>query len=165
MDEKETLKIFEEVGRLCVSWSFLEVVTEAAIWGLLDIDDTLAPLITWNKDLEQRGKLIVEHGTLKHPSEEEALKKFNTGLRAVIQDRNIIVHGAVHKNESRPPCWTVWRGVGKGKNFPTSSDAAHIVRTNIDKLADQLRAFNARHNYGRTSRLSDQIENDWPKPL
>lgn len=162
---EDGVKFFEQIGRLCVEWSFLEMVTEAALWGLIDLDDRLAPLITWNKDMETRGKMIVEHGSAKHPEETEVLKSFNAKLRIAIQDRNIIVHGLVHKSNTRPSCWTIFRGVGKGKNFPASVEAATIVRTNLHHLSVELGEFNARHQYGQVNQISDRIESGWPKPL
>lgn len=50
---------FEEIGRLCVAWSYLEHVTEQTIWGVLELDDKLGPLITTRLDMRGRWDLIL----------------------------------------------------------------------------------------------------------
>jgi hypothetical protein len=80
-------------------------------------------------------------------------------------DRNIIVHGLVHaaiitgadidrstiniplkdarlEQLSRVPCWTVFMGEGKEKNYQVSTEAVSIVLDNIQKLGVDLREFN-----------------------
>lgn len=79
--------------------------------------------------------------------------------------RNIIVHGLIHKSDIQRPCWTVFRGIGKGKNFPASVEAATIVAGNIHKLAFELSEFNARHQYKQVNPTSERIESGWPRPL
>lgn len=166
MKDDQFPALAKSVGDLCAAWAYLEMVTEATLWGLLEIDERLAPLVTWNRDMESRGKIIVEHGSQKFPQEEEALKKINSNLRTTIQDRNIVIHGLIHKSETRPTCWTIYRGAGKGKNYPVSVKAVEIIKGNVLKIADALRDFNGRRGYTKANPIIDKVEGgDWPKPI
>jgi hypothetical protein len=166
MDEKTGIQVFEEVGRLCVSWSYLEGAMEATLCGILGLNDKLSELVTWKMDIQSRGQMIVDHAPSKHTAAEVGyLKDFNTKLKKVAKDRNIILHGRVHKSANRPSCWTVYRGEGKGKNYPVSPEAVIIARVNIHNLGLELSGFNDRHGYREFNKPSDVIETDWPKPL
>jgi hypothetical protein len=183
-----TPETFMEMGQLCSSWSYLEAVTEEVLWGILDADQRLGPLITWRLDMRSRWQLILEHAPKKHGAKEmEELRSINKHLRTVTRDRNIIVHGLVHatlnlreprpprgqpaghlmipENLMRIPCWTVFRGAEAGKNFPISTKAAKTVKENIGALARRVENFNARHGYPAGTPTNETIEADWPKPL
>src|SRR5262249_50804280 len=133
-----TPKTMEEIGRLCGAWSYLEVLTEQTLWGILDADEKLGPVITWRLDMRSRWQLILEHAPKKHDSKDiDELRAINKDLATVTRDRNIIAHGLVHAAMNFPgerpepgvvdhllkdadvmrvPCWTVFRGAEAGKN-------------------------------------------------
>jgi hypothetical protein len=178
---------FEEVGRLCAAWSYLELVTEQAIWGILEVDDKIGPVITYRLDMRGRWSLLMEWAPRKHVGGDiTELASINADIATVNTDRNIIVHGIVHalartNLETKPPpytildenitgfervpCWTVSRGSGAGKNFPISKNAVETARLNIQKVAKRVATFNARFNYTKTVTPMPDVEVDWPKPL
>jgi len=175
----------EEIGRLCGAWSFLEMVTETTLWGIVDANEKLGPLITWRLDLRSRWQLILEYGPKKHDEKVMAeLRKLNKAVAAVARDRNIIVHGLVHAQVKFPdgvkphriapedvrafnrvPCWTVFRGAEAGKSFPVSQKAVEIVRINVQNIGQKVRAFNKVQKYKGADSPSGSIEQNWPKPL
>jgi hypothetical protein len=169
--EEASPAIFQEVGRLCSAWSFLEKRTENMLWGILDADERLGPIITWRLDLRGRWQLILKHAHKKHGADQiKELRNMNKDIVVVTRDRNIIVHGLIHSwaptdSEQAPVCWTVFRGAEAGKNFPISLEAVAMVVTSIQKLGRKLIAFNETHKYERTWPRLDKIEVEWPKPL
>ena len=186
MTSEPTADTSAEIGRLCSAWAYLEFVSEIALCGIIDADEKLGPIITWRLDLRARWQLILEHAYLKHSEQEIAeLKLINKHLVNVTRDRNIIVHGMVHATAvvpspppapivvpvgvplqfERVPCWTIFRGSESGKNFRISQQAVTIVRTNVQKLAQQVNLFNSTHGYQPVTKLAEQIEVAWPEAL
>lgn len=177
----------DEIGRLCMAWAVLEARTEATLWGILGADQRLGPVITWRLDLRGRWQMVLEHAPKKHTNDEvKELRSINSALIPVMRDRNIIVHGLVHAlaivdgptapagytfaqppRFERIPCWTVFRGSEAGKSFPVSAGAVHIVRNNIDRIADRVVTFNNRNGYAQDfTWMSNPIESQqWPTPL
>jgi hypothetical protein len=95
--EEASPAIFQEVGRLCSAWSFLEKRTENMLWGILDADERLGPIITWRLDLRGRWQLILKHAHKKHGADQiKELRNMNKDIVVVTRDRNIIVHGLIH---------------------------------------------------------------------
>jgi hypothetical protein len=189
MDEREpTAKTMEEIGRLCGAWSYLELVTEVTLWGILEVDAKIGPVITYRLDMRGRWSLLMEWAPRKHATADlQELSNINTDVTTVNTDRNIIVHGIVHAlaktnlganpppytvldaenitEFERVPCWTVSRGSAAGKNFPLSSGAVETVRLNIQKVGRRVATFNARFGYVKTVTPMPGIEVGWPKPL
>ncbi len=144
------------MGRLCGAWSFLEAQTETTLWGILDADGRLGPVISWRLDLRSRWQLILEHAPKKHNETDMAvLRAINKDVGTIARDRNIVIHGLVHmlsrvkRGETKeetviPPCWVVFRGADAGKNFPVSTDAVHTIRANVQKVSVRVQAFNKR---------------------
>jgi hypothetical protein len=177
----------EEVGRLCATWSYLELVTEQTIWGILEVDDKIGPIITYKLDMRGRWALLTEWAPRKHTAADcKELQDISTDVMKVNVDRNIIVHGIIHAlattnlvtkppsytivdqnitGFARIPCWTVSRGTEAGKNFPISKNAVEMVRLNIHKIGARVAAFNARFDYTKTVTPMPEVEADWPKPL
>ncbi len=183
-----TISTFKEIGRLCVGWSFLESMTEATLWGILDLDNRLGPLISWKQDMRGRWALIVEYAPTKHDETAIAtLRQINKDIQQVNADRNIVVHGLVHSTVTvpldwehgkavpgglqssvpfdMPPCWTIFRGEGKGRNYPISSSAVKIITENIHNIVVRLAEFNKTHNYIDRSTLNADIVASWPTRL
>jgi hypothetical protein len=176
---------YEEVGRLCAAWSYLELVTEQTIWGVLEVDHKIGPIITYKLDMRGRWELLKEWAPRKHTAADcKELQVISTDVMKVNIDRNIIVHGIIHTQGTlttkpplytivdqyiaglvRIPCWTVFRGAGAGKNFPISKNAVEMVRLNIQKIADRVTAFNARFDYTNAVTPMPEVETDWPKPI
>jgi hypothetical protein len=176
------------IGKVCGAWSYLEAVTEQALWGILDAEEKLGPIISWRLDMRSRWQLILDHAPKKHDTEEmKELRAINKDLATITRDRNIIAHGLVHAalifegprpppgthidhpitdaNLARVPCWTIFRGVEAGKNFPISTKAVEIVQENIQALARRVANFNQRHSYQKSSTPKETVEAEWPKPL
>jgi hypothetical protein len=181
---------FEEVGRLCTAWAYLEHVTEQTIWGVLEVDQKVGPVVTYRLDMGGRWSLLTEWAPRKHfPADVKVLSDIAAQVRTVNTDRNIIVHGLIHaemelpNQEPKPapytivgkagerlpfkriPCWTVTRGPEAGKNFPISKEAVERVRLNIQKIGRDVVSFNARFNYTSTVTPMTEVEKDWPKLL
>jgi hypothetical protein len=177
-----------EIGRLCAAWAYLEALTEATLWGILDADEKLGPIITARLELRGRWDMILRHAPNKHQTDViEILKDINKDLTPTMRDRNIIIHGLVHAvveipysippvpgtaipctaimQFDRVPCWTVFRGGEAGKNFPISTAAVEVVRANIQELIAKVQQFNDQHSYDKFTRLTDDIESEWPVPL
>jgi hypothetical protein len=55
-----------EIGRLCVAWAFLEGVTERTIWGILDVDEKIGPVITYRLDMRGRWALLMDWASRRH---------------------------------------------------------------------------------------------------
>lgn len=166
----------EQVGRLCAAWAFLELMTEQTLWGILDItkSNKLGPLLTWRLDMRTRWQMILDHAPKKHSKDDIiSLKEMNKKVGTVTRDRNIIVHGVIHgawrlkETDKVVPCWTAFRGVGAGKAYFVSTTSVSIVRENIQKLAHQVRDFNASKNYSEVSDLAatELVTETWPVPL
>jgi hypothetical protein len=187
-DMEPSAKTMEEIGRLCGAWAYLEQVTEQTIWGILEVDDKIGPVITHRLDMRGRWSLLMEWAPRKHIAADlEELSKINTDVATINTDRNIIVHGIIHalarttlttrpppytildneniKGFERVPCWTVSRGSGAGKNFPISKDAVETVRLNIQKVGRRVATFNAQFGYTKTVTPMPDVQSGWPIPL
>jgi hypothetical protein len=159
------------VGSLCGAWAFLEIVTEQAIWGILKLDNKVGPHVTWRLDMKMRWELLLRVSKEHLPEEEPFLRKLNKQVKDCTRDRNIIVHGVVHAllesgDPNKPKAfWSVFRGADANKKFPVSIKAVQIVRDNVQKLGNEMKAFNGRHNFPQTSLDGGFGEEGWPKPL
>jgi hypothetical protein len=154
----------------------------------LCVDAGLGPVISWKQDLKGRWQLIIEHAWKRHNELAVAeLRSINKDIITTSIDRNIVVHGLVHAKLSipnnlargatisggtvpiypmtAPPCWTIFKGEGKGKSFPISTEAVTIIIDNINKIAERVAAFNLCHNYHEASIPSSTVEQSWPKKL
>jgi hypothetical protein len=86
-----------EIRRLCMAWAFLERVTERTIWGILDVDEKIGPVITYRLDMRGRWALLMDWAPRKHIGADlKELSEVNADVGTVNTDRNIIVHGIVH---------------------------------------------------------------------
>jgi hypothetical protein len=174
----------EEIGRLCAAWSMLELRTEQTIWGILEVEDKIGPIITSRLDMRGRWQLILEWAPRKHSlTEVQELRTIDADVATVNVDRNIIVHGLIHASGrqkqptpttgipaedvdfSRVPCWTIARGPQAGKNFKVSKTAVEVVRTNIQNIGKRVFKFNERFGYMKTVTPQPDYEFDWPKPI
>lgn len=180
-----TPQLFEEVGRLCAAWAYLEMRTEQTIWGVIGVDQQHGRFITWRLDMRGRWELLLQQAPNKHGEKDVAtLRGINKGVVAANRDRNIIVHGSLHSAilskekplpgsriedltvlQARPHCWTVYRGADAAKNFPASKEAVEIVRTNVQKLARRLTDFNNAQGYVAFNTPMQAVEQNWPTPL
>ncbi len=176
-------KTHELVGRACAAWAHFEAVTEAAIWGVLGVDQTLGPIITWPKDIRQMWQLLLSESPKKLLQEDiDFLKRINKQLVDVMKDRNIIVHGLISMMvESKKtynigdivdegkltltPAWTVFKGEHAGKRFVMSEKAIRIILENIQKLAHDMQEFNKKHGYRAQYFPVLPADPTWPKRL
>lgn len=187
MFQEPTNETLIEIGRLCGAWSFLESVSEQTIWGLIGADLEIGSMITDRLDLRLRWELILKHAAKKHTETDVSeLRNINKDITTATRDRNIIIHGIMHAmvikkptplqygeavqpedllNVLRVPCWTIFKGVDAGKNFPVSSKAVETVRVNIQKIGKRTVAFNKRHQYFGKIRPEAPVETGWPTPL
>jgi hypothetical protein len=136
------------------------------------LDNKIGPLVTAKADMRARWQLILDHAPKKHDSSEvAALRAINKRVRDVTADRNIVVHGLIHKTSHGddtplPPCWSVFRGEAAGKSFPVSTRAVVIIHANIYTIAREVRHFNNRHGYERANLAPNlTVETEWPKLL
>jgi hypothetical protein len=144
-------------------WACLELETERTIWGILEVDTRIGPLLTWRLDLRARLQMILDCAAKKHSPEDLAfLRGINKQLVVVTRDRNIVVHGAVHYNFAKQmQCWTIFRGAEAGKSFPVSITAVRRIMLNIHKLLHDLVKFNDRHKYLVGSDAAQEVGVDW----
>jgi hypothetical protein len=47
----------QEIGQLCMAWSFLEAMSEKTLWGIIDADEKFGPLITWRLDVRSKRRV------------------------------------------------------------------------------------------------------------
>src|SRR3954451_7224689 len=86
-----SLDTFAEVGKLCVAWAYLEARTEATLWGILDVDERLGPLITPRLDLRGRWEMLLGQAPQRHTRDQiEILRRINKDLTPIMRDRNVI---------------------------------------------------------------------------
>jgi hypothetical protein len=180
---------YQKIGALCVAWAFLEMQTEIALRGMLGLNDSQTKVLVWNLKLTDRcAKLKSIAKERLSGLELEELDTLCTKIAKTADDHNIIIHGIVHAAIYHPkqlppegfttihdalheqkvvqvPCWTIFQGNGKGKNFPISSDAVEVVCSKVKTLGFSLKEFNKRNNFKFSPMLSDHVERDWPKPL
>ena len=165
-----TIETKMEIGSLCMAWAYLENLSERALWGMLKLDDTHGPLVTWRLDMRARWQMLLEHVAEKCPNEASFLRKTNKLVATATRDRNIMVHGVVHsvaKTDDKNPAafWTVFRGADAGKKFPVSATAAKTTRKNIQFLCRGMEAFNERNKYPANyykGLISSPLEKNWP---
>jgi hypothetical protein len=180
---------YQKIGALCVAWAYLEMQTEKAMRGLLALTEPQTKMFVWGIKVTDRCARLKEAAKGKITGDE--LRDFNllcTQISQTADERNVIVHGLVHAAVKRPssipndgvlsahnklpeeiiaqvPCWTVFQGTGKGKNYPISTTAVETVLSKIQTLADRLRKFNTAHQFNYNPSVGDQIEANWPSPL
>ncbi|GAC1339746.1 MAG: hypothetical protein NVSMB18_08570 [Acetobacteraceae bacterium] len=97
-------------------------------------------------------------------------KRLKGTIDTVARDRNIIVHGVIHKRlfpngRATPAYWTIHMGVDAGKNFPISTSAVQLVRSNIIRLEREIMAFNESHGFAGHSLDLTGVEVGWPEPI
>lgn len=159
-----------DIGRLCAAWSFLELVTDRIVWGILGVDERIGSFITSPKDIGGRWKLIIAHGAPHVTAEQYAtLKKINKLLEEVTADRNIIVHGQIFllkhiKTGHEIMCARITCGASAGKNFPLSPEAIEIVINNTNKLSHAAMEIGNSKNW-LSPPPNAEIVSDWPKPI
>jgi hypothetical protein len=92
-----TAETYQEIGRLCAAWSYLEMTSEQTLWGILNLNPILAQAFVWRMQLLQRWQMIVRESK-KSLSEADflALREISRRVNLLARDRNIIVHGVVH---------------------------------------------------------------------
>jgi hypothetical protein len=181
-------KTFEEIGKLCGAWSYLEMQSEATLWGILKIDQELGEVFTWKMGMRERWQMICREAKKRLPTEDhETLKAINKLVEVAMRDRNIVVHGLIHAKVVLPykppkgsplagglagphsfdriPCWSIYMGEAAAKSFEVSTLAVITIRENIMKISDKVQAFNSTHSYTETTEVNDSIESGWPLPL
>jgi hypothetical protein len=137
----------EEVGRLCAAWAYLEHVAEQTIWGILEVDQKIGPIITYRLDLRGRWSLLTEWAPRKHSDADvKVLSNIAAQVRTVNTDRNIIVHGLIHaqmelpNHESKPAPYTI---VGKaGERLPFAQIPCWTITWSASLTVDNLRVGN-----------------------
>ena len=171
-----------------MAWSYLEMLSEKTLWGILGLNDTLAEAFVWRMQLSSKWQAIKREARKALPEADYfALKALGTAVEACARDRNIVVHGVVHamakidgpkppsgtvigSHEEPPnfvvqPCWTIFMGEDAGKNFLISSEAVEIITKNVQSVAQRILAFNQEHNFNAGTSMKSALEAGWPKPL
>lgn len=183
-----SLKTYQEVGRLCSAWSYLEMLSERTLWGILDLNAKLAQAFVWRMQLSSKWQMIVREAKKSLPeSDALTLKALAKSVNALARDRNIVIHGHVTALAQLPdplpppggiigpitdplpftrqPCWTIYMGEDAGKNFPISCEAVEIIVLNIQKVAEEILTFNMRRNFTEGTKIGSEVEEGWPIPL
>jgi hypothetical protein len=181
-------KTHEEVGRLCAAWAYLETVSEHTLWGVLETDQRWGEIISARLDLQSFWKLILEQAESKlEPDDFRELREINKSIIVVSRHRNIIVHGRIHASVTlgeqplpayhslgpdagggevlRVPCWTIFKGPDARRSFPISTEAAEVVRTNVQILARKVEDFNKRYGHFEGRMPDPVVVTDWPPSL
>jgi hypothetical protein len=184
------MRTYREIGRLCVAWSFLEGRSEQTLWGILNIDQDLGEVFTWTMNMQHRWQMIVRESKKRlSQSDYETLKSIQNSLSVALRDRNIIIHGLVNSfvqrdaterepelgeivpervlltSLARTPCWTIYVGEDKGRNFSISTEAVKTVINNVSVITARVTDFNKIHNFRKRTPPTLPIETEWPKRL
>ena len=130
--------LFEQTGRLCAAWAYLEYMIEEKIWHLLGIDETLGEYITYPLDGRGRWSLMMALLKEKDQDEHDRLKPLTQRMEIVTRDRNLIVHGLIGVSENGLT-WTVYRGAYKAKPQPASQEFVEKTREEIGNLTALVR--------------------------
>lgn len=179
----------QEIGSLCFAWAFLELHSEGTLRGITSITPEQARIFSLKMAVQEKWNLICRQGQLVFsPEDQSTVNNIRAAISKAADDRNIIIHGVVHAGimtdspdmpygEAMPaskfrdipfyrqPCWTIFKGTNAEKNFPISSQAVEIVRSNIQLISAKVLAFNKRKNFTVMPAMSEAIEPDWPKPF
>lgn len=132
--------LFEEVGRLCAAWAFLEHSVEQEIWHLLGLREELGSVFTDNMDLQRRWDTLLkvsrEQGSLLHGSYLTERKAIET----ITRDRNLIVHGRIDWRPGEASrMWVISRGYYSDKRTPVSAEFVRRTQGEIRRLARAIR--------------------------
>ncbi|WP_145608238.1 hypothetical protein [Nitrospirillum amazonense] len=182
-----TKETYAAVGHLCVAWSYVEMLSEQTLWGILSLNREQGEAFIWRMPLLQRWQVIVREAKKKfNESEIKELLKIKHLVETVQRDRNIVVHGIVHASIalanpiskydriagigdpiqfSRPPCWTIYIGEDAGKNFQVSTEAVLIIKENAEKVQELIRSYNINKGFTAGTVPNDNIEPNWPKRI
>jgi hypothetical protein len=129
-------KLFEEVGRLCAAWAFLEVLLQNYIWRVLKVNEALGQHITYRLDAKQRWEMLCELAEAHDQELFKLLKANNKTMATLAADRNLVVHGAIQWHPVRNTvCWVIYKGAKKGLPQPCSTDFVTDAREKIQRLA------------------------------
>lgn len=128
-------EFFEEIGRLCTAWAFLEYVIEREIHRRLNGSPETLDLITSKLDAKGRWELLCQITKGKDADAHAALKAKTADMTSVTRDRNLIVHGLVKWNPDDGMCWAVAKGAYAGKAQPASVDFVSGIRKAVQDLA------------------------------
>jgi len=150
----------------------VELFTEGKMWGLLKLDRALAETFIWRMGLTQRWTMIVTEAKKRLGEDEwKEAKRIRSMVDDVSQDRNVIVHGIIHKTVRTdltlsPPVWAIFMGQNAGKSFPVSTDAVRVVIKNAYKLQLTIKDFNTRNGFsGHSLDNLPSIGEPWPRQL
>ena len=96
MAEFVSREIFEEVGRLCAYFSYLEGAVAQAIWLELQLRHDVGHPMTDNMQLrESFQRLIRIHEGAQNAEVVEHLKVLKPRMKDLMDRRNLLVHGTV----------------------------------------------------------------------
>lgn len=89
-----SLNTYQEVGRLCSAWSYLEMLSERTLWGILGMNDRLAQAFLWRMQLLSKWQMITREAKKALPEADAiALKALAKAVNSLARDRNIVIHG------------------------------------------------------------------------
>ena len=178
---------YAAVGQLCVAWSYVEMLSEKTLWGILGLNVEQGRAFVWRMQLASRWQMIVKEAARKFDKADVAeLRAIKKMVDVTQRDRNVVVHGVVHAMATvqyrpepgtmlgtaserlafkRIPCWTIYMGDEAGKNFPISTTAVHLITANIMKIQKSIQEYNLRSGFTSGTPAAETVEENWPKRL
>jgi hypothetical protein len=119
-DDREIQIHLMNIGLVCSHWSYLEYLYELTIWWLLGLlnDQSAGRVITSGLSLENLAKRCKELSRLRvtEESDREILADAYSRILAIVDERNLAVHGVRSAQENGPEITgMVSRGKYKGE--------------------------------------------------
>jgi hypothetical protein len=118
------------VGLVCSHWSYLEYLYELTLWWLLGLlnDETAGRVITGGQSLENLARCCKELSRLRitDPTDRQILEDAYNRLLAIVDERNLAVHGVRSAEETGPLVTGV---VSKGK-YKSKPQNLSFIRLN-----------------------------------
>lgn len=153
---EETLEHLQEVGLLCTHWAYLEWMLEISVWWFLGCLNTGDPadgqVITGNLNCESlaRKAFQLSHRMLSEPSERDVFNEVRCRVRAVVEERNLVVHGRRAVSPDELITATVSRGTVKYKPQPLPLMRIRSLNLEIGRIIDELEPVLVRHHVIKT---------------
>jgi hypothetical protein len=146
-DREDVPVHLQQVGFLCAQWAYLELLLEIAIWWSLDHSPIDGRTITKSMPMSVLAREARDnaHQKLTNKSELDAMADVAMRVAAVIDERNLAVHGV----RVVQPDETVMASVARGKYGntlqPMSLDSLQRLNDEVTSIIDVIEPLLHRH--------------------
>jgi hypothetical protein len=139
----------QQVGWLCSQWAYLEWLLEKAIWWFLDLKKTPSDgqTVTGGLSIDALARKArdLAHRKLSTKSDLKAMADIATRLKAIIDERNLAIHGVRSVQPDNTVQATVTRGPYKYQPQPLSSIRLRSLNDEVARLIGVIEPLLHRH--------------------